>query len=155
MNAKASVVAIFLAVGCAGHVYAQSATSGGASPQSGQAQSQSSQDSDRQRIKQERKAALEKCKGMKGNEKHICMAEADGQKDVAEAQLKVSQRDTPKNRYEFEKTKADAQYRVAKARCGDEVREAQETCESRAKADRDKARAQAKQQSESRSAAGQ
>ncbi|HEU5176359.1 MAG TPA: hypothetical protein VFU24_02810, partial [Burkholderiales bacterium] len=78
-----------------------------------------------------------------------------GQQKVSEAQAKVQERDTPKNRLELAEAKAEAQYDVAKAKCGDQVGDAKEACEKQAKAARDGAMAQAKIDSQKQgSAAG-
>jgi hypothetical protein len=91
---------------------------------------------------------------MKDNAKEICKAEADGRKTVAEAEAKVQQRGTPKNQLELAEAKAEAQYNVEKAKCGDQVGDAKKACEQVAKASRDLSTAQAKQQSLSMTSSG-
>ena len=117
------------------------------------AHGQSAQQSEKQRIQEEHKAAMEKCKGMQDNGKKICEAEAEGQKKVAEAEAKVKERDTPKNRLEAAEAKAEAEYDVAKAKCGDQVGDAKNACEKEAKATRDGAMAQAKLESQKQGSA--
>lgn len=100
-----------------------------------------------QNIEQQYKAMEKKCDGLKDNAKEICEAEAEGFKRTAEAQAKMSARDTPKTRLEYQEAKAEADYKVAKARCGDQVGDAKKACENEAKAMQDLAKAQAKRQS--------
>jgi hypothetical protein len=97
---------------------------------------------------------MEKCNGMKDNAKDICKAEADGQKKTAEAQAKVTESDTPKNRFDLEQAKAEAQYKVANARCNDQVGDAKKACQQEAKATQDLAIAQAKKQSQTQTSSG-
>lgn len=145
MNAKLIVIAASLTLWFAAGAYAQTppATSGS-----------SGQQSQEQQTEQQHKAAMEKCDGMKENAKEICKAEADGMKTVAEAQAKVAERDTPKNRLDLEKAKAEAQFKVAKARCGDQVGDARKACEKEAKAMQDLAVAQAEKQSLTQTSSG-
>ncbi len=136
MNAKLTLVAASLAMAWSIGVHGQSA-----------------QQSDKQRIEEEHQAAMEKCKGMQDNGKKICEAEADGQKKVAEAEAKLKERDTPKNRLEAAEAKAEAQYDVAKAKCGDQVGDAKNACEKEAKATKDGAIAQANLESQKQGSA--
>jgi hypothetical protein len=99
---------------------------------------------ERDRIASELKANKEKCNGLKGNAKDICMAEAQGQEKVSKAELAAKQNDTPKNRYDVAAAKADMQYRIAKEKCDDMKGDAKNTCEKDAKAARDQAKNQAK-----------
>jgi hypothetical protein len=145
MNAKLTIIAAALALSFAPGAYAQtSSSSSGSSGQGGQSQ----QSSQKQQMEQQYKAAMEKCNGMKANAKDICKAEADGQKNIAEAQAKATESDTPKNRFDLEQAKADAQYKVANARCNDQVGDAKKACQLEAKATQDLAIAQAKKQSQ-------
>lgn len=127
MKKKSTVIVATLALLFAGGAHAQSQS---------------------ENLDQQHKAAMEKCGGMSGNAKDICKAEADGQKKVGEAQAKASQRDTPKNRLELQEAKADAEYKVAKERCDDQVGDAKSACQKQAKASRDLAMAEAKKQSQ-------
>lgn len=112
----------------------------------------SAQQSQKQQTEQQHKAAMDKCKGMQGNAKEICTAEADGQKKVGEAQAKMTGHDSPKSRLELAETKADAEYNVAKAKCGDQVGDVKKACENEAKATQDLAKAKAKRESLTQSA---
>jgi hypothetical protein len=99
---------------------------------------------EKERIDTEYKAARDKCKDMKGNEKDVCMAEAKGQHNVAKAELEAKQKDTPKARYNVATAKADADYNVAKEKCDDMKGKEKKQCEKDAKAARDSAKKQAK-----------
>jgi len=139
MKLKLTLIAASLSLSCAGLAHAQQA-------QPAQQQKEG--------IEQQHKAATEKCDNLQDNAKAICKAEADGQKTVAQAQAKVSERDTPKARLDMEKTKAEAQYNIAKARCGDQVGDAKKACEKEAKATQDLAIAQAERRSLTQSSGG-
>lgn len=145
MNAKLTAIAASLAFTFAAGAYAQGA---------GETSGASGQPSQKQNVDDQHKAAMEKCDGMKDNAKEICEAEADAQKTIGEAQAKVSERDTPKNRLDLEKAKAEANYKVARARCGDEVGDAKKACEKEAKAAQDLAMARAERQALSPTSGG-
>ncbi len=102
----------------------------------------------KRQIQQQHDSAMKKCDVLKNNAKKICEAEADGQKSIAEAQVRATERDSPKNRLNLAETRADAEFEVAKARCDDQVGEAKDTCRRNAKATRDKAKEQAKRDSQ-------
>jgi chromosome segregation ATPase len=99
---------------------------------------------DNKAINDQHKAAMDKCKDLKGNAKDICKAEADGQKKVAKAEAELKENDTPKNRFKVDEAKAKAQYDVAKEKCDDLKGDAKSACKKAAKAERDGAIAQAK-----------
>ena len=99
---------------------------------------------EKQRIDSEAKAAREKCKDMKGNQKDICMAEAKGQEKVAKAELAAKQKDTPKNRYDVAAAKADMEHSIAREKCDDMKGKEKNQCDKDAKAARDTAKKAAK-----------
>lgn len=99
---------------------------------------------EKDRIAAELKANKDKCKGLKGNAKDMCTAEAQGQEKVSKAELAAKQNDTPKNRYDLAAAKADMQYRIAKEKCEDMKGDAKKTCDKDAKAARDQSKDQAK-----------
>lgn len=159
VNAKLTALAAFLSLACATGSFSQTSSTSGSSAQGSQSQQSAStaaggQPTPRQQIDQQHKAAMEKCNGMKENAKDICKAEADGQKQIAEAQAKVSERDTPKSRLELEEAKAEAAYKAARERCDDQVGDAKKACQQQAKATRDGAIAQAKMQAQAQGASG-
>ena len=102
------------------------------------------QAADNKAINDQHKAAMDKCKDLKGNAKDICKAEADGQKKVAKAEADLKENDTPRNRMQVAEAKAKAQYEVAKEKCEDQKGKDQSNCKKAAKAERDGAIAQAK-----------
>lgn len=147
MNSKFRVIAASIALAMASGAQAQQASgTPGASP--------AGQPSQAELITQQHQAAMDKCNTMKDNAKDICKAEADGQKKIAEAQAKLSERDTPKNRLELGEAKAEAQYKVAKEKCDDQVGDAKNACQKEAKATRDMAMAQARKQSQTAASSG-
>jgi hypothetical protein len=146
MNTKITALAASIAFVLSASAYAQ--TSPGTSGSSAQAaRSGGGQQNQSPQVDQQYKAAMEKCNGMQGNAKDICKAEADGQKKVDQAQAKLTKHESPKNRLEVADAKAEAQYKVAKARCGDQVGDAKKACENEAKAAQNLAKAQAKRES--------
>ena len=108
------------------------------------AESKDEAKAEKQKIEADYKAAKDKCKDMKGNEKDICMAEAKGHEKVAKAELAAKQKDTPKNRYDVAVAKADADYDVAKEKCDDMKGKEKDQCKKDAKAAHDTAKKQAK-----------
>jgi hypothetical protein len=103
-----------------------------------------------QRINQEHRAAMDRCKGMSGNAEDVCKAEADGKKKVAEAELKLQRDNTAENRRNVAETKAKAQYEVEKQRCDDLKGDAKNACQNQAQANRDRAMASARGQTQDR-----
>jgi len=95
-------------------------------------------------INDQHKAAIDKCKDLKGNAKDVCKKEADGQKKVAKAEAELKENDTPKNRFNVAEAKAKAQYEVAQEKCDDQKGKDKSNCKKAAKAERDGAIAQAK-----------
>ena len=99
---------------------------------------------DTKAIDAQHKAAMDKCKDLKGNAKDICKAEANGQRKVAKAEAELKEQDTPKNRMKVNEAKADAQYDVAKQKCDDQQGKAKSACKKAAKTEHDAAIADAK-----------
>jgi hypothetical protein len=137
MNARLSVGAALLAAAFATGAAAQ-APAPGAPP---------SQEAQKRNEKDMQKAALERCEAMKDNAQEICEKELEGQKKIAQAEAKVRERDTPKNRLELAEVKAEAEYKVAVQRCDDQVGDGKSACQKVAKATRDLAVAKAEQAS--------
>src|SRR5687767_2333238 len=96
------------------------------------------------RIGSEYKAAKEKCDGLKGNAKDICMAEAKGAQKVAKAELEAQDKGTPKEQAKVRVAKAEADYDVAKEKCDDLKGKEKDTCQKDAKAALKTAKAEAK-----------
>ncbi len=140
MRLSMQAIAASVTLALASSVYAQTAPQGSAP----QMRAESSQDSARKRIDAEHKAAKDRCKPMKGNAQDICEAEADGRKNVAQAELKLAQKNTPENQRDLQAAKAKAAYNVEKERCDDLKGDAKDACQKRAKQARDNAMSSAK-----------
>ena len=97
-----------------------------------------------QRIEQDYKAAKERCDGLKGNAKDICMAEAKGAQKVAKAELEAQDKGTAKAQANVRVAKAEAEYAVAKEKCDDKKGNDREVCRKEAKAAESAAKAEAK-----------
>lgn len=133
-------IAAVTALAFAGGAYAQTAPPG-SSPQK---RAESAEDAARKRIDAEHKAAVNSCKPMKGNAQDICKAEADGKKNVARAELKLAQKNTPENQRDLAQAKAKAMYNVEKERCDELKGDAKNACQKQAQQARDSALASAK-----------
>lgn len=97
-------------------------------------------------IKAQYKADKETCKSMSGNAKDICIAQAKGREEIAEAELDASRKNTEKARHNVLVTKAEAEYEVAKERCDDRAGNDKDVCLKDAKAALVTAKADAKAQ---------
>ncbi len=64
------------------------------------------------------RVATEKCDGMKANDKDVCMAEARLARTRTEADALSQYNNTPKGREKARSNLADAEYDLAKAKCG-------------------------------------
>lgn len=80
------------------------------------------------------KLAKEKCGSLSGNANDICIAEAKGNKSVAEAELEATYKPSIKARYESREAKADADYAVAIEKCDDKAGNEKDVCVKEAKA---------------------
>ena len=94
---------------------------------------------EKDRIEADAKAAKEKCKGMKDNAKDICQAEAKANEKIAKKELDYKNKPTEKNKYEWDKMKAEAAYEVAKEKCDDASDKI--ACRKQAKDEKDSAMA--------------
>ena len=89
---------------------------------------------EKHRIEADYKAAKAACKSMKGNAKDVCEKEAKGHEKVALAELEYKQDASEGKRYKLAKTKADADYEIAKERCDDQAGNPKDVCKKDAKA---------------------
>jgi len=87
-------------------------------------------------IETEYKAAKIRCDSLAGNANDICVAEAKGNRDVAEAELEAKYKPSIKNSYNVRVAKADADYSVADQKCDDKDGNDEDVCEKEAKAAR-------------------
>jgi hypothetical protein len=78
--------------------------------------------------------AKRRCATYSGNAKDICMAEARGRDKVARMELEERYQGSPKARYNVRMARAEADYDVAKARCGERAGEQKKLCLDEAKA---------------------
>jgi hypothetical protein len=103
-------------------------------------------DQEEERIEQQAKADKERCNGMKGNAKDICMAEAKGKEKVAKAELDAKHDPSPRNQRKADEMKAEAAYEVAKERCDDQKGDAKDQCQKAAKDKQAQAKRQIREQ---------
>ena len=80
------------------------------------------------------KAAKDKCDAMKGNDRDVCRAQAKGDYNVAKANAKAERDGTEAARNSAAKEKAEADYDVAKTKCGAMKGNDKDTCVKDAKA---------------------
>jgi len=96
--------------------------------------------------------AKAECASLAGNAKDICVAEAKGKEKISMAELKASYKPTVKTHYEVRIATAEADYAVAKERCGDKAGNAKDVCMKEAKAAEVAAKADAKVQMKTKDA---
>jgi len=90
------------------------------------------------------KAAKAHCDSMKGNDKDVCVAEAKAAETKAKAEAEASYKNTAKARRDARVDAAEADYKVAKAKCGALKGNDKDVCLKDAKATETKAKADAK-----------
>jgi len=89
------------------------------------------------------RVARDRCNALSGNAGDVCVAEAKAKQRIAHADADAQVKDTPRARYDARVVRAEAEYQVARERCGgDRGGAAKDTClrdaqaaEARAKAD--------------------
>jgi hypothetical protein len=79
---------------------------------------------------------MQKCESLSENANDICEAEAEGKKNIAGAELKLTFKPNAKNRYNLAETKADATYEVAIEKCDDKTSTEKDRCVDSAKANK-------------------
>ena len=94
----------------------------------------------------EYKSAKANCASLAGNAKDICIAEAKGKENVAKAELKARYKPSRQSDYDVAVAKAQADYLVAKEKCGDRAGKAKGLCVKEAKTALKRARSDAKEQ---------
>lgn len=90
------------------------------------------------------KAASENCKSMKGNAKDVCVAEAKAAEKKAKANAEAEHKNDAKSRQAAIVAAAEADYDVAKAKCGAKAGNDKDVCIKDAKAAETRAKADAK-----------
>lgn len=88
--------------------------------------------------------AGKQCDAMKGNAKDICVAEAKAARIKTEEEAEAAYEGTPKARSRATSAIAEANYKVARARCDERTGNDKDVCIKEAKATRDKTKADAK-----------
>ena len=98
---------------------------------------------EKQRIDRDYDTAGKKCDSYSGNAKDVCMAEAKGRRDVANAELEERNEPSAKTREKLKLAKAEAEYEVAKEKCDERAGDSRDACvkEARAALARDKVNA--------------
>lgn len=96
------------------------------------------------RIEAEYKDAKAACDSSTDNAKDVCREEAKGKEKVARAELEYNRSGKAKDATKLAKTRADANYEVAKEKCDDRSGNDKDVCVKEAKAARTKAMADAK-----------
>jgi hypothetical protein len=90
------------------------------------------------------KSATEQCKSLKGNPKDVCMAEAKAARKKAKAQAEADKKGDEKSRSKAQIAAAEADYDVAKAKCGAKKGNEKDVCIKEAKAELTRAKGDAK-----------
>lgn len=99
---------------------------------------------EKDRIAAEFKADKKNCASFAGNSNDICMAEAEGRKNIATSDLDAAFTPTDKARTAAQLARADAAYDIAKERCDELAGNAKAVCRTDAKSNYVKARVDAK-----------
>jgi osmotically-inducible protein OsmY len=100
------------------------------------------------------KAATTKCGGMSGNDKDVCMAEAKLTRTRTEAKALSQYNNNPTSREKARSNMADAEYDLAKAKCGAKSGADKDDCMNSAKSEHTAALADAKSSASASGAAG-
>lgn len=111
-----------------------------------QSMSHGAHKAEKERIEAEYKVDKARCDSLAGNAKNICLAEVKGKEEVAEADLEARYKPSKDSRYKARAAKAEADYKVAKERCGDRAGNAKDVCLKEAKAAETAAKADAKRE---------
>lgn len=98
------------------------------------------------KIAAEYKSAKAACDSLSANAKDVCMAEAKGKQKIAKSELEASNKPSDKTRYDVGIATAEADYTVAKEKCGDKAGNDKKVCVKEAKAAETRAKADAKAQ---------
>jgi hypothetical protein len=96
------------------------------------------------RADEQYKAAKAQCDSMSGNAKDVCIAEAKAAEKKAKAEAEAAYKQTDKAVADARIAAAEADYDVAKARCGAKTDNDKDVCLKEAKAAETKAKADAK-----------
>lgn len=97
-----------------------------------------------EKIEADYKAEKTACASSSGNAKDICIADAKGKEKIAKGELESSYKPSAKTHYKASVAKAEAEYAMAKERCGEKTGNAKDVCIQEAKAAEVSAKADAK-----------
>jgi hypothetical protein len=96
---------------------------------------------EKERIAATHKADRARCDASTGNAKDVCVEEAKGKQEVAQAELEYKQSGKTSDRDKVSLARADADYAVAKEKCDDMAGTDKDVCIKEAKSAQAKARA--------------
>jgi carboxypeptidase C (cathepsin A) len=99
---------------------------------------------EKERISATYKADRARCDTLTGNAKDVCVEEAKGKQDVAQAELEYKQSGKTSDRDKVPLVRANADYAVAKEKCDDMAGADKDVCIKDAKSAQAKARATVK-----------
>ena len=97
------------------------------------------------RIEADFRVARERCDDVRGHLGNVCVAEARAVRRIAKAELEARGKGTPKSWYDARIARAEAEFEVAKERCGERAGHAREQCIAEARAAEARAKANARQ----------
>src|SRR5262245_41340347 len=106
-----------------------------------------------ERIDAEYGVAKERCDRYAGNANEVCVAEARATRRIAKAEAEARYKATPKAWYDARAARAEAEFEIARERCGEHTGNAKDVCLTEARAAEARAKAAAKltrQQAEAR-----
>jgi hypothetical protein len=86
------------------------------------------------RIEADYRVARERCENAAGHSPNVCVAEARAQRRIAQTELAARTSATPKSRYDARVARAEAEFEVAKERCGERPGPQREACINDARA---------------------
>ncbi|MEO7255199.1 MAG: hypothetical protein ABIZ64_13300 [Casimicrobium sp.] len=92
----------------------------------------------------DRKAAITACSATKGNEKSVCVMEAKGKYEIANAELDAKYKPSAKADRKVRDKRADVAYDIAKAKCSELTGNPKDVCVKEAKSTKVAAKADAK-----------
>lgn len=97
-----------------------------------------------ERIDAEYSVAKERCDRYAGNAKDVCLAEARAARRIAKAEAEARFKATPKAWYDARAARAEAEFEIARERCGERAGNAKDVCLAEARATEARAKAEAK-----------
>ncbi len=109
--------------------------------------------SGKSKIKADYKVEKKSCNTLAGNAEDICVEQAKGKEDVAQAELYERYKPSLKSHYKVQVAKAEAIYEVAKEQCDDLAGDAEKVCVKEARAALTAAKASATVEMKTRSTA--